>query len=368
MQRFINRFKEEYRKEGLKVALAKTAKNFKIRSKRKLTLNTRSYNNWKNLKDAYKGKRVFLIGNGPSLNKTPLYLLDHEYTMCFNRFNIMYERLQWRPSFYMCVDALVAEDMASEINDIVREVELAFFPDIHTHGLDFRKFIKDQDNIQWLFPEFKGFYFNLPKVALGGTVAYPALQVLTYLGFSEIYLIGVDMNYQIHTTVKDIKDRDVASTKDDDPNHFDPRYFGKDRKYHQPVKATQDNMMYSMEFAASQIKKHSHVKVYNAGINSQVNCFERINFEGLFHYSPDQLFHLFAKGSEQLSKYKNAEALFASIPHIVSKEQIQRNEMFSCSLEEGGNWLKDLIFDFIPYGPYQDKMIFIARNKPLIKY
>ncbi len=367
MIRFVKRFKDVYQNEGFSTAVFKTVKNLKIRSKRKLTLNKRSYNNWANLKDAYKDKRVFLIGNGPSLNKTPLYLLQNEYTMCFNRFNMMYERLAWRPSFYMCVDALVAEDMAAEINEIVKEVDLAFFPDIHTEGLDFRIFIKDRNNVQWLFPEFKDFYLDLPKIALGGTVAYPALQVLIYLGFSEIYLIGVDMNYQIHTTVKNIKERDVTSIKDDDPNHFDPRYFGKDRKYHQPVKATQDNMMSSIEYAAKQISTRSHVKVYNAGINSNVNCFERVRFEDLFSFAKQEKFQLLSKSINQLWEYKSAEELFSVIPYITEKKDTSGKSYFVCNVEDGSSWIKELIFEFIPYGPYEDKMIFIARNNPLIK-
>ena len=33
------------------------------------------------IKGKYKGKRIFILGNGPSLNKMPLYLLKNEYTM-----------------------------------------------------------------------------------------------------------------------------------------------------------------------------------------------------------------------------------------------------------------------------------------------
>src|ERR1700755_2894836 len=102
MNKYIKRFKQEIAKEGVGSAVKKAIKNSSIRVKRKLTLNKRSAENWKNLKGAYAGKRVFLVGNGPSLNKTPLHLLANEYTMCFNRFNIMFERLGWIPTFYMC--------------------------------------------------------------------------------------------------------------------------------------------------------------------------------------------------------------------------------------------------------------------------
>ena len=45
------------------------------------------------LKGKYKGERVFIIGNGPSLNKTPLDKLDGEFTFAMNRFYLMYDQL-----------------------------------------------------------------------------------------------------------------------------------------------------------------------------------------------------------------------------------------------------------------------------------
>jgi hypothetical protein len=363
MNKYIARFKQEIDKEGFSSAVKKTIKNSSIRVKRKLTENKRSAENWKQLKGKFAGKRVFLVGNGPSLNKTPLYLLQNEYTMCFNRFNVMFERLGWTPKFYMCADPLVANDMADEINQIVPQVEIAFFPDIHTHGLDFRTFINDKENVQWMSPDFKGFYFDLPKVALGGTVAYPALQVLTYLGFSELYLIGVDMNYQIHKTVKEIQGTDVASTKDDDPNHFDPRYFGKNRKYHQPVQAIMDNMLGSLDYAAQQIKANSNTNVVNAGIGSMVESFPKIDFNSLFNYTDQEAFELLSKPFVEYLPVKNYEELLEKVPLIKSKEEIPAGaDYFILEQELGVNVIKELIFDYIPFGPYKGVYLFISRK------
>lgn len=105
---------------------------------------------WRTIRDSYKGQRAFLIGNGPSLNRTPLHLLKGEVTLCFNRFDLMFERLGWRPTMYMCYDDRVAEDTASRINQIVPLVRFAFFPDIYPSGVDFRRFIEDAPNIFWL--------------------------------------------------------------------------------------------------------------------------------------------------------------------------------------------------------------------------
>ena len=71
---------------------------------------------WSFLKNKYDGKRAFLIGNGPSLNRTPLHLLKNEYTFCVNRFNLMFDRIGWLPEMYAISDDLLMLDMIEEIN------------------------------------------------------------------------------------------------------------------------------------------------------------------------------------------------------------------------------------------------------------
>lgn len=355
------------RQFGLGTTLRKVWNRLKIEVKRSRTLDTRSIATWKSLKGAYKGQRAFLIGNGPSLNQIPLYLLDGEYVMCFNRFNLMFERLPWRPSFYMCVDSLVAEDMSDEINKIVPEVEIAFFPDIHVDGTDFRKFIIDQSNIQWLFPSFKGFYFDLPKVGLGGTVAFPGLQVLTYLGFSEIFIIGVDMNYQVHENVNYLQadKNDIESKGNDDPNHFDPRYFGTNRKYHQPDQGVIDNIMASFDRAANAISTYSPTIVKNAGANSRVESFEKVPFVSLFqHYKEEQKFALFQKPYADVIRFDNFEQMMGKVQIIRNDDDLKQSaDCFLCPLELGLSRIKELVFNYIPYGPYKNHLFFISRNK-----
>src|SRR5436190_16956412 len=55
------------------------------------------------LKDQYRGKRVVLMGNGPSLRKTDWPLLRNEYTIGLNRIYLLREEMGFSPSFYVCV-------------------------------------------------------------------------------------------------------------------------------------------------------------------------------------------------------------------------------------------------------------------------
>ena len=108
----------------------------------------------------FHNKRVFLIGNGPSLNKTPLHLLENEITFCMNRFNLMFERLSWKPNMYGVSDDVVILDMLDEITNIKKDVEYFFLPDIHPSSpisINYKNIIKDHKKIYWFHPDQIGF-------------------------------------------------------------------------------------------------------------------------------------------------------------------------------------------------------------------
>ena len=63
----------------------------------------------------------------------------------------------------------------------------------------------------------------------GNTVTMVAIQLAYYMGFSEVYLLGVDHSYQFNGTPH----AEQLSTGDD-PNHFAPNYFGKGFRWHLP--------------------------------------------------------------------------------------------------------------------------------------
>ena len=60
------------------------------------------------------------------------------------------------------------------------------------------------------------------------------------------------MNYRIHKSAKLINSKgiDIQSQNNDDPNHFDPRYFGKGKKYHQPKKYVIENTIKDLSYIA----------------------------------------------------------------------------------------------------------------------
>ena len=147
-----------------------------------------------NLKDKYKGKRCFVIGNGPSLRAEDLELIKNEITFAANRINVIFSETSWRPTYYFCVDYLAYgadhEDI-NRIDSILRFVpkenalvagkvydEITYY-DRYTKYVD----IKDGKIIRNTNFEFSD---NVVDKTIGGyTVLYDMPQFAVYMGFQK---------------------------------------------------------------------------------------------------------------------------------------------------------------------------------------
>jgi hypothetical protein len=353
------------KREGFSSAANKTINRFKSLRLAKSTDLTSQKLKWEKLKGKFKGERVFLIGNGPSLNKTPLYLLKDEYKMCFNRFHIMLERLNWEPDFFLTSDNLVLSDLVKEFDDIIPKTSYSFFPGIHFRGYNFISEIEKFENAYWTVQKMgKGFSTDLPNIYPGGSVIYEGFQILKYLGFEEVYLLGVDMNYKVHTTAKMLEKKgiDIQSQDDDDPNHFDPRYFGKDKKYHQPEKFVIDNTIRDLEYLAKSVIDKDFL-IVNAGFDSKLLCFTKIDLLGLLNKNQEEVKTLFSDLFNKVAKEQNINLNLENVPlGDLNKGKLESFSSFKIESGEGIRQITALIFKFIPLGPFNGYYYFIKRK------
>ncbi len=317
---------------------------------------------WRTIKNLYKGQRAFIIGNGPSLNRTPLHLLKDEFTLCFNRFDLMFERLAWRPTMYMCVDDRVAESSASKINEIVTLVDYAFFPDIHPYGLDFQRFIEDAHNVYWLSLKSissPGSYETLPTCSTIGTVAHLGLQVLAFMGFSPIYLVGVDLDYKKHKTVIKHDQGNWTATRDDDPSHFDPRYFGAGAKYHEP---SPYYVLISGFPTAKQLLDKKGIRVLNASVGGSLEVFPRVDFRSLFDFDEDIELEMLLSGISPALQPDARVALRADGVIKAQDDWDERSPLQVTTLPLAEQLIPKVIFTHVPYGPFGNRCLFIRRD------
>ncbi|MEM9705424.1 MAG: 6-hydroxymethylpterin diphosphokinase MptE-like protein [Pseudomonadota bacterium] len=224
-----------------------------------------------------QGKRAFIIGNGPSLNKIDLTLLKNETTFGVNAIYLNKDKMGFLPTHYVVEDVFVAEDRADEINALAGPTKWI--------GNYLRYCLSGNDQTCWLnvacdysnYPGFPHFSPNASRIVwVGGTVSYIVMQLAYYMGFNPVYLIGFDHSY---TVPKDaaVKGRAITS-QSDDPNHFHPDYFGKGYRWHDP---RVDRMETAYRKARAAFEADNR-KIYNASAGGRLEVFERVDFASLF--------------------------------------------------------------------------------------
>ena len=242
------------------------------------------------LREEFKDRdRCFVIGNGPSLNRTDLEVLKDEVTFAVNGFFLKARDLQWTPTFYVVEDHLVAEDRREWINAFKGPRKL--FPIYLAYCLeegDDTLFFNHRPRIS--YPH--GFDFSTDAAEItytGCTVTFTCLQLAFYLGFKEIYLIGVDADYELPKDVEQSKDYGVGvlDMKSDDKNHFHPDYFGKGFRWHDP----QVNKMVEAYQQARRVVDANGAAIHNATVGGRLEVFDRRAFGDLFPNArtPDEL-------------------------------------------------------------------------------
>jgi hypothetical protein len=227
----------------------------------------------KTLRGRYKGRRCFVMGNGPSLLKCDLNRLGSEVTIVSNAHYLIWDQLTYIPTFLAVEDRLVAEDRADQLRTLTGITKI--FP------FDLRLLLGPSDETQ-LYLNFPRNYRPFPKFSRdlskrgywGGTVSFLNLQLAAYLGCNPIILIGFDHDYVVPS--KDIRDN-VIHSQTKDVNHIHPDYFGPGYRWHDPH-------IPRMEVAYSHARQElerSGVRVLNATVEGHLEIFERVSFDSV---------------------------------------------------------------------------------------
>lgn len=229
------------------------------------------------LRDKHRGQRCFILGNGPSLNRCDLTKLKNEFTFAANSIFLKTDEMGFVPTYYVVEDILVAEDRAKRIDSYQGPTK--FF------GNYLRRFLSDGPDTIWMnvrinyqqYENFPHFSENaVRQLWCGGTVTYLSMQLAYHMGFSDVYLIGFDHNYIIPPDA--IVDGNRIESASGDPNHFDPSYFGKGYRWHNPRTDR-------MEIAYVRAKEHferAGRRIINATAGGKLEVFPRVEFDALF--------------------------------------------------------------------------------------
>lgn len=218
------------------------------------------------LKNIHQGKRCFIIGNGPSLRIEDLDKLTGEYTFATNKIDCLFPKTKWRPTYYILGDNGFVKHYAN--NARLVPCEKIF---VGLQYTDERYRYKGMDNVIF-FLKSDVYDNDIPKVSLdletevhaGHTTLFMAAEFAMYMGFSEIYFIGCDCNYEGLN------------------HHFysldDDTGIGA---YQVPV--TEGERMVCAFGEIGRYGKKLGVKICNATRGGKLNSIERVDFDSLFN-------------------------------------------------------------------------------------
>jgi hypothetical protein len=220
------------------------------------------------LKDSQRGRRAFIIGNGPSLKQTDLGKLKDEFTFGLNRIYLKFPEMGFTTTYFVSVNDLVIEQCAQEICALPMPKFLSW----HAH----RYFQPGPLPATFLYTTYDNPSFARDvsrRVWESATVTYVALQLAFHLGFSQVILVGVD-----HYSNVPGRANTTIISQGDDPNHFDPSYFGKGFRWQLP-----DFEMSEMGYAlARQAYEADGRQVLDATIGGRLTIFPKVDYLSLF--------------------------------------------------------------------------------------
>lgn len=225
-------------------------------------------------KDIHKGKRCFIIGNGPSLKMEDLDKLYENQEICFgvNKIYKSFPYTKWRPTYHCLSDDAVIQMYDENIDK--KSCQVIYADTYHWSNFDRSN---EVDYVHMVGEEYgnnlPGWSFDITQCVYNGcTVIYDiCLQMAVYMGIKEIYLLGTDCS----------SPNGVASAD----SHFISDYCSKEEEAMLAdfdFDANWRKIMQGYRKAELISRKHGF-RIYNATRGGALEEFERVDFDSLFN-------------------------------------------------------------------------------------
>lgn len=146
----------------------------------------------------HEGQKCFIVGNGPSLQMKDLEKIQNLNIPTFgvNLIYKMYPSTYWRPTYFVITEYNIYRTYYDEINELRSDNLFIkdFYPLSETPHISGVNYYPGYARRTYM--EQQQFSNDITKAVYAGTsVTYDTIQIASYMGFKEIYLIGVDFSY-----------------------------------------------------------------------------------------------------------------------------------------------------------------------------
>lgn len=224
----------------------------------------------RSLRNIHKGERCFIIGNGPSLDVKDLEKLKGEICFGTHRIYEIFDNTDWRPTYYCAQDCKLIESSTKKINQLKAKYKFFATPSGKCfRGLKDGTFVRI--DIRSFYPELPEFSEDISDCIFEGfTVSYMCFQIAAYMGFSEIYLLGIDHNYS------KVKLPDGTFLEDDKIQD----HFSKNDLIENVPQLFKSTLAYEK---ARIYADANSISIFNATRGGKLEIFKRIDFDSIFY-------------------------------------------------------------------------------------
>lgn len=216
------------------------------------------------LRGAYKDRPLLIVGNGPSLNHTPLDEFQSIPSIGMNKIDLIYPRVSWRPTMVLCVNNMVVKQHSDVFEKSNIPIYLAWksrWFARRTESSRIRYFNTSLDD---------SFSTDITcRVGSGVTVTYMALQFAYFTCANPVIIVGVDHSFD--KTGDHVYERRTGP----DNNHFDPNYFASGTVWGLP-NLDESEVAYARSREAFE---RAGRRVLDATVDGKLNIFEKVQIE-----------------------------------------------------------------------------------------
>lgn len=236
------------------------------------------------LYNKHKGQRCFIVANGPGLAKIDMSLLKNEITIGCNGIYKNFDKWGFALNYLVFEDIEQFEIRAKDLKHVKGPVKMAAI--FNAYALDSRKdflffnvprnMVMNYPSYYWsdLYPQFSKDFASV--VHLGSTITYIMLQLAYFLGFKEVYIVGLDHNYGMLPKLFPPGKIKITSENYEmvQQCHVDKNYYKIGDVIGVPWVALQEKAYAK----AKEVFEADGRKIINLSVDSKLDVFEKGNF------------------------------------------------------------------------------------------
>ena len=245
------------------------------------------FENIMEFKNKHLGERCFIVGGGASLEINDFNMITKEKTFAMNKIYKAFDKTEWRPTYYLTNDSVMTEKWRT-INNNIKGYKFFNFnncfneinknKECHLENANFFSLIsiaheRPEKYKKPLFGIYPDLFFG------GGTSTYSCLQLAVFMGFKEIFLMGIDNEYSVMSS----NSGEIIFSENKD--HFTSEYHNDSlmEKYNKQGFFAMNKDLVDAAYQSAKEYTESHgIKVYNATRGGRLDVFDRVDFDKLF--------------------------------------------------------------------------------------